>query len=81
MRGRPFGTGIDDSERLRKLVAKLKTNPQLPVTTAIRDLGITNRSHVRRIRDKYHALTRPSTNRRLMKAEREVEAFLKGPSP
>ena len=54
-RGRPKGTGIDDSDRIARLVALLTTDPDLKPTTAIRCMGITDPSAIRRIRDKYKA--------------------------
>ena len=62
-RGRPKGTGIDDSSRIARLVALLTTDPDLKPTTAIRCMGITDPSAIRRIRDKYKAaLAVPETN-------------------
>lgn len=52
-RGRPKGTGIDDSASLRRLAEMLRANPELKPTTAIRRLGFTNPSAIRRLRDKY----------------------------
>lgn len=51
-RGRPVGTGIDDSERLALLRARLAADPKLKPTTAIKALGITDPSSIRRLRDK-----------------------------
>lgn len=55
-RGRPKGTGIDDSASLRRLAEMLHANPGLKPTTAIRRLGFTNPSAIRRLRDKYKLL-------------------------
>jgi hypothetical protein len=53
-RGRPKGTGIDDSHRLHELDRVIKNNPGIRPTTAIRELlGIGNPSTIRRLRDKY----------------------------
>ena len=52
-RGRPKGTGIDDSERIARLFELLRAYPELKPTTAIRVMGITDPSAVRRIRDKF----------------------------
>ena len=52
-RGRPKGTGIDDSDRIARLVELLRIHPELRPTTAIRAMGIIDPSIVRRIRDKY----------------------------
>lgn len=58
-RGRPKGSGIDDSARIARLRAILQSNPELKPTTGIRRLGITDPSAIRRIRDKYNlALSR-----------------------
>ncbi len=51
-RGRPVGTGIDDTERLIVLRARLAADPQLKPTTAIKALGLTDPSVIRRLRDK-----------------------------
>ena len=57
-RGRPKGTGIDDSHRLYELDRIIAANPRLRPTTAIREqLGITNPSTIRRLRDKYKQAT------------------------
>lgn len=53
-RGRPKGTGIDDSDRIAQLTELLKVRPELKPTTAIRTMGISNPSVIRRLRDKYH---------------------------
>lgn len=55
-RGRPKGTGIDDSGFLRLISRKLYENPKLTVTGAIKMLGVTNESAIRRLRDKYKAV-------------------------
>ncbi len=52
-RGRPKGTGIDDSDRIARLAELLRIHPELRPTTAIRAMGIIDPSIVRRIRDKY----------------------------
>lgn len=54
-RGRPKGSGLDDSARLEAIAALIAANPDLKPTTAIRSLGITNPSTIRRLRDKFHA--------------------------
>ena len=62
-RGRPKGTGIDDSGRIARLVEILRTNSDLKPTTAIRAMGITDPSVIRRIRDKYKfGLAAPVSN-------------------
>lgn len=52
-RGRPKGTGIDDSDRIARLAELLRIRPELRPTTAIRAMGIIDPSIVRRIRDKF----------------------------
>lgn len=52
-RGRPFGTGIDDSKRLQQLAALLRSQPDLKPTAALKVLGYENPSEIRRLRDKH----------------------------
>jgi hypothetical protein len=52
-RGRPKGTGIDDNERLAQIDALLRIHPDLRPTTAIRQMGYSDPSAIRRLRDKY----------------------------
>lgn len=54
-RGRPKGTGIDDRARLRSIAALMFAEPGLKPTTAIKRIGITDPSIIRRLRDKFHA--------------------------
>lgn len=56
-RGRPKGTGIDDSDRIARLDELLRVHPELKPTTAIRLMGYTNPSAIRRLRDKYKVFT------------------------
>jgi hypothetical protein len=58
-RGRPVGTGIDDSDRIARLAELLKLQPELKPTTAIRCMGYTDPSAIRRLRDKYKQVSRP----------------------
>jgi hypothetical protein len=60
-RGRPKGTGIDDSDRIARLAELLRIHPELRPTTAIRAMGIADPSIVRRIRDKYKIYVRTAT--------------------
>lgn len=53
-RGRPKGTGIDDTRRLREIAAMIADDPDLKPTTAIKNIGITDPSSIRRIRDKFN---------------------------
>ncbi len=57
-RGRPKGTGIDDSDRIARLAELIRVKPELKPTTAIRVMGITDPSIIRRLRDKYTAYAR-----------------------
>lgn len=57
-RGRPKGTGIDDNDRIARLAELIKVHPELKPTTAIRKMGISDPSVIRRLRDKYHAFTK-----------------------
>lgn len=54
-KGRPKGSGIDDSQQLARIAALLAADPKLRPTTAIRSLGIEEPSVIRRLRDKYRA--------------------------
>lgn len=54
-RGRPKGTGIDDADRLARLTEMLRNRPELKPTTAIRLMGYSDPSAIRRLRDKYKA--------------------------
>ena len=62
-RGRPKGTGINDWERLLTIASVMEKDPTLKVTTAIKQLGFSDPSVIRRLRDKFKAnrkiLTRP----------------------
>ncbi|MBI1386005.1 MAG: hypothetical protein GC150_13955 [Rhizobiales bacterium] len=62
-RGRPKGSGIDDSEMLAKIAAIMAADPEVKPTTAIKKAGITNPSTIRRLRDKFS-----QDERKLMKA-------------
>ncbi len=52
-RGRPKGTGINDHEMLVKIAHLLAADPTKKRTTAIKEVGISDPSVVRRLRDKY----------------------------
>lgn len=52
-RGRPKGTGIDDRAELIRIAVLIAADPNLKPTTAIRKLGITEPSVIRRLRDKF----------------------------
>lgn len=53
-RGRPKGTGIDDRGQLERIAALLAGDPELKPTTAIKSLGVSDPSTIRRLRDKFH---------------------------
>jgi len=55
-RGRPKGTGLNDAAQLRAIANLMVTHPDLKPTTAIKTLGITDPSVIRRLRDKYSAI-------------------------
>ena len=55
-RGRPVGTGIDDRIWLREINRLIRIAPATPPTTAIKSLGITNPSTIRRLREKHRRL-------------------------
>jgi hypothetical protein len=61
-RGRPKGTGIDDRIWLRELDRLIAIDPSTPPTTAIKALGISDPSTIRRLRDK-HKRRVPSQSR------------------
>lgn len=51
-RGRPKGSGIDDRALLRRIDDMLEADPALKPTTAIKAIGVTDPSTIRRLRDK-----------------------------
>jgi hypothetical protein len=53
-RGRPPGTGKNDTDRLLKIAALMAADPALKPTTAIKQIGETDPSTIRRLRDKLH---------------------------
>ncbi len=52
-RGRPKGSGLDDNGQLVAIAALIAKDPELKPTTAIKSLGISDPSTIRRLRDKY----------------------------
>ncbi len=54
-RGRPKGTGLDDRDHLHAIAVLIYQSKDLKPTTAIKSLGITNPSTVRRLRDKFNS--------------------------
>lgn len=54
-RGRPVGSGINDQSTLLRIGDLIECNPGLKPTTAIRKLGFSDPSTIRRLRDKYNS--------------------------
>lgn len=54
-RGRPKGSGLDDSAKLAEIARLMARDPALKPTTAIKMIGVTDPSTVRRLRDKLSA--------------------------
>jgi len=52
-RGRPKGTGLDDAGPLAAIAELMAANPGMKPTTAIKALGISDPSTVRRLRNKF----------------------------
>lgn len=74
-RGRPKGTGIDDTTLLRQITSLMANDPALKPTTAIKKIGIDNPSIVRRLREKLkvtkiEALTVPPSRIRPARSKR-----------
>ncbi len=59
-RGRPKGTGLDDRNVLQNVIQLVEANPALKPTTAIKSLGVTDPSAIRRLRDKYNISVKAS---------------------
>jgi hypothetical protein len=51
-RGRPRGSGLDDRDQLRRIAELLEADPTLRPTTAIKAIGVSDPSSIRRLRDK-----------------------------
>ena len=78
-RGRPKGSGIDDTAVLARVAARLAKSPGLQPTAAIRDLGIDDDSDIRRLRDKLkHVVIVPARPARSAAAVR-TDARLRKP--
>lgn len=56
-RGRPKGSGINDQHRLAEIARVIQDDPRIKPTTAIKALGITDPSTIRRLRDKFNGST------------------------
>jgi hypothetical protein len=54
-RGRPRGSGLDDRAQLRRIAQMLEADPTLKPTTAIKAMGVSDPSTIRRLRDKLKA--------------------------
>jgi len=54
-RGRPKGSGINDQQRLVAIARLVSADPRMKPTTAIKALGITDPSTIRRLRDKFNS--------------------------
>lgn len=54
-RGRPRGSGLDDRAQLRRIAELMDADPELKPTTAIKALGVSDPSTIRRLRDKLKA--------------------------
>ncbi len=79
-RGRPKGTGIDDTGRLREIAAMIADDPELRPTTAIKNIGISDPSVIRRLRDKFNE-AREMLMQETEKAEFRGNAFHAEPQP
>ena len=77
-RGRPKGSGLDDRRHLDGIAKLIAENPGLKPTTAIKKLGITDPSAVRRLRDKYRAQSRTA---KPLAAKVQVTHALKSTAP
>ncbi len=53
-RGRPKGSGIDDQKKLVEIGRLIGSDPRMKPTTAIKAIGVTDPSAIRRLRDKYN---------------------------
>jgi hypothetical protein len=72
-RGRPKGTGIDDNDRMARLDELLRVHPEMRPTTAIRLMGYSDPSAIRRLRDKYKVFA--------LKARIELSRDLRSAAP
>lgn len=80
-RGRPKGSGIDDRQRLDAIARMITENPALKPTTAIRTLGVSDPSVIRRLRDKF-SIVRSDLMQELAAADSKPrKARLENPAP
>lgn len=56
-RGRPVGSGTNDRIWLREMSRLIRIKPATRPTEAIKALGVTDASTIRRLRDKHKRLT------------------------
>lgn len=70
-RGRPKGSGLDDRGQLLAIADLIAKDPGLKPTTAIKSLGVSDPSTIRRLRDKYRnfqnstEISKPASNTKL----------------
>lgn len=60
-RGRPRGSGLDDRDQLRRIAELIEADPTLKPTTAIKAIGVSDPSSIRRLRDKLKNPDSPGT--------------------
>jgi hypothetical protein len=60
-RGRPRGSGLDDRGHLRRIAELLDADPNLKPTTAIKAIGVSDPSTIRRLRDKLKSSEFPNS--------------------
>lgn len=81
-RGRPRGSGLDDRVQLRRIAELIEADPNLKPTTAIKAIGVSDPSTIRRLRDKLKGETRgtrPAGPRAAGCRERPAERLEAGP--
>lgn len=78
-RGRPKGSGIDDRIWLREMERLMRIDPALRPTSAIKALGVTDPSAIRRLRDKYMARNASHSSRHPVRHRVAVQAAAKDP--
>ncbi len=59
-RGRPRGSGLDDRGQLRQIAELLEADPTLKPTTAIKAIGVSDPSTIRRLREKLKVVPHPT---------------------
>jgi len=62
-RGRPRGSGLDDRVQLSRIAELMEADPTLKPTTAIKAMGVTDPSTIRRLREKLKGDTAPPAAR------------------